>query len=75
MGLTNDIEKVSNNISCFGALLTPQGKYLFDFIIIKHKNGYFLDCEKNNIETIQEFFTTDVAKKIKNTKSEYMRIF
>ena len=50
--ITNDIEKVSNNISCFGALLTPQGKYLFDFIIIKHKNGYFLDCEKNNIEQL-----------------------
>ena len=27
-------------------------------------------ANKNNIETIQEFFTTDVAKKIKNTKSE-----
>jgi len=50
--ITNDVEKVSNNISCFGALLTPQGKYLFDFIIIKHKNGYFLDCEKKNIEQL-----------------------
>ena len=50
--ITNDIEKVSNNISCFGALLTPQGKYLFDFIIIKHKSGYFLDCEKKNIEQL-----------------------
>ena len=50
--ITNNIEKVSNNISCFGALLTPQGKYLFDFIIIKHKSGYFLDCEKKNIEQL-----------------------
>jgi len=50
--ITNDVEKVSNNISCFGALLTPQGKYLFDFIIIKHKSGYFLDCEKKNIEQL-----------------------
>ena len=51
--ITNDIEKVTNEMSCFAALLTPQGKYLFDFLIIKHKNGYFLDCEKKNIE---EFF-------------------
>jgi len=50
--ITNDINKVSNEYSCFGALLTPQGKYLFDFIISKHKSGYFLDCEKENIEAL-----------------------
>ncbi len=50
--VTNDIEKVSNKMSCFAALLTPQGKYLFDFLIIKHKSGYFLDCEKINIDQL-----------------------
>jgi len=50
--ITNDIEKVSNEMSCFAALLTPQGKYLFDFLIIKHKAGYFLDCEKSNIDEL-----------------------
>ena len=45
--ITNNIENVSENRSCFSALLTPQGKYLYDFIIIKHKLGYILDCEKN----------------------------
>jgi len=50
--ITNNVEKVSTNISCFGALLTSQGKYLFDFIIIKHKNGYLLDCEKKNIDQL-----------------------
>ena len=44
--VTNDINKVSDTSSCFASLLTPQGKYLFDFIIVKHKSGYFLDCEK-----------------------------
>jgi hypothetical protein len=39
-------------MSCFAALLTPQGKYLFDFLIIKHKSGYFLDCEKKNIDQL-----------------------
>ena len=48
--VSNDINKVTDNNSCFASLLTPQGKYLFDFIIIKHKNGFFLDCEKKNIE-------------------------
>ena len=44
--ITNDINKVNEFNSCFASILTPQGKYLFDFLIIKHKNGYFLDCEK-----------------------------
>ena len=50
--ITNDINKISEDISCFSALLTPQGKYLYDFIISKHKSGYFLDCEKENIEDL-----------------------
>mgnify|MGYP003327034635 CR=1 FL=1 len=29
--VTNDINKVSDTFSCFASLLTPQGKYLFDF--------------------------------------------
>tara|TARA_E500000331_G_scaffold306758_1_gene311271 strand:- start:479 stop:1366 length:888 start_codon:yes stop_codon:yes gene_type:complete len=50
--VTNDINKVSNTQSCFSSLLTPQGKYLFDFIIVKHKQGYFLDCELNQVESL-----------------------
>ena len=50
--ITNDIDKVNETNSCFASLLTPQGKYLFDFLIIKHKNGYFLDCEKIQIENL-----------------------
>ena len=47
--VTNDINKVTDTQSCFSSLLTPQGKYLFDFMIVKHKDGYFLDCELNQI--------------------------
>ena len=50
--ITNNIEKVNDEMSCFAALLTPQGKYLFDFLIVKHKTGYFLDCEKSNIDEL-----------------------
>ena len=55
--ITNDINKVSENNSCFSALLTPQGKYLFDFIISKHKTGFFLDCEKENINNLYKQLT------------------
>ena len=52
--VTNDINKVSDTSGCFASLLTPQGKYLFDFIIIRHKQGYFLDCEKNQIDQLND---------------------
>ena len=45
--ISNDINKVNDNNSCFASLLTPQGKFLFEFIIVKHKSGYFIDCEKS----------------------------
>tara|TARA_B100001029_G_C15035389_1_gene439779 strand:+ start:352 stop:1233 length:882 start_codon:yes stop_codon:yes gene_type:complete len=52
--ISNDLNKVTDNQSCFSYLLTPQGKYLFEFIIIKHKNGYFLDCPKYQIENLNK---------------------
>ena len=50
--ISNDINKVSDNSSCFASLLTPQGKFLYEFIVAKHKSGYFIDCEKSQSEEI-----------------------
>ena len=44
--ISNDINKVSDINSCFTSLLTPQGKFLYEFIIVKHKSGFIIDCEK-----------------------------
>ena len=48
--VSNDIEKVTENSSCFASLLTPQGKFLYEFILLKHKTGYLIDCEKSQSE-------------------------
>ena len=48
--ISNDIEKVTENSSCFASLLTPQGKFLYEFILLKHKTGYLIDCEKSQSE-------------------------
>ena len=45
--ISNDINKVNETNTCFASLLTPQGKFLYEFIIIKHKSGYLIDCEKS----------------------------
>ena len=50
--VSNDVNKVSDDSSCFASLLTPQGKFLYEFIIVKHKQGYFIDCEKSQSEEI-----------------------
>ncbi len=50
--VSNDINKITDTSSCFASLLTPQGKFLYEFIIVKHKQGYFIDCEKSQSEDI-----------------------
>ena len=50
--ISNDINKVSDVKTCFSSLLTPQGKFLYEFIIVKHKSGYILDCEKPQLEEL-----------------------
>ena len=48
--ISNNINKVSDTNSCFTSLLSPQGKFLYEFIIIKHKSGYIIDCEKPQVD-------------------------
>ena len=50
--ISNDINKVTDSSSCFASLLTPQGKFLFEFFIVKHKMGFFIDCEKSQTDEI-----------------------
>jgi folate-binding protein YgfZ len=50
--ISNDINKVDEKNSCFSSLLSPQGKFLFEFLIVQHKSGFFLDCEKDQIEDL-----------------------
>jgi len=52
--VTSDIEKVSSNSTLFSSILTPQGKYLFEFFVLKLKDSYLLECEKKS--------TTEVIK-------------
>jgi len=55
--ISNDINKVSDVNSSFSSLLTPQGKFLYEFIIVKHKSGYILDCEKPQAEELFKQFS------------------
>ena len=50
--VTNDLEKVTNSSTVFSSILTPQGKYLFDFFILKFDNNYLVECEKKSSKEI-----------------------
>ena len=50
--ISNDINKITDSSSCVASLLTPQGKFLYEFMILKHKQGYFIDCEKSQAESL-----------------------
>ena len=50
--VTSDIEKVTTSSTVFSSLLTPQGKYLFEFFVLKLKDSYLLECEKKSTTEI-----------------------
>jgi len=74
--VTNDIEKISDNFTSFSSILTPQGKYLYEFFVLKMDDGYLLECEKNSTSEIIKIFSfyklrskvnlIDVSKKYSN---------
>ena len=55
--ISNDINKVNDSNSCFSSLLTPQGKFLYEFIIVKHKSGYLIDCDKTQADGLFKQFS------------------
>ncbi len=47
--ISNDINRVGPAQAIYAALLTPQGKYLFDFFIAEHDGALLLETEKSRI--------------------------
>ncbi len=45
--ITNDVEKVEPDRAIYAALLTPQGKILFDFLIAEGDGALLIDCHRN----------------------------
>ena len=74
--ITNDIEKIADKLTLFSSIFTPQGKYLYEFFILKFEDGYLLECEKKVTSEIIKIFNfyklrakvnlIDVSKKYTN---------
>jgi folate-binding protein YgfZ len=44
--VSNDMRRVAPDRAIYAALLTPQGKYLFDFFIAEADGAFLIDCER-----------------------------
>jgi len=53
--LTNDVNKIKTNNLIFSSILSPQGKYLYEFFIIKYLDKYLIECEKDTAKEVADF--------------------
>ena len=52
--VTADILGLAEREARYAALLTPQGKILFDFFVLKTAEGYLLDCAASQLEELMK---------------------
>ena len=52
--VSNDVTRASDKQALYATLLTPQGKFLFDFFIVRSGETFFLDCEAERREAFIE---------------------
>ncbi|MCB1387061.1 MAG: folate-binding protein YgfZ [Nitratireductor sp.] len=55
--VTCDIDKLDAGDVAFGALLSPQGKILFDFFVIASLNGFILDVDRSMLDDLARRLT------------------
>ena len=73
--ITNDINIVNRDNSIFSGIFTPQGKYLYEFFIVKSNDGYFLDCSEEFVEELKVFlekYKLNSDVEIKDISGEYV---
>jgi len=73
--ISNNIKIVNASNSIFSGIFTAQGKYLYEFFIIKNNDGYFLDCDNTfTKELIKHLLKYKLRSKIeiKDLSSSYV---
>ncbi len=51
--VSNDVEKLAAGRAVYAALLTPQGKYLHDFIMVEEDEAIWLDAEADRLADLR----------------------
>ena len=50
--VSNDLDRLVHEPAVYAALLTPQGKYLFDFLVCRHGDALWLDVEAARLDDL-----------------------
>jgi tRNA-modifying protein YgfZ len=50
--VTNDVERVNESTPIYAALLTPQGKFLHDFLVVQLGDALLLDLEAERLQDL-----------------------
>ena len=50
--ITNDLEKINNEELFITTLLSPQGKILFDFFVVKNEDYFLIECSKKQLNDL-----------------------
>ncbi len=61
--LTNDINKIINKNVVYTALLSPQGKYLYDFFISYYNEKVYIECNVEETNDIKNIFSKYILRK------------
>ncbi|MCE3233399.1 MAG: Large exoprotein, partial [Rickettsiaceae bacterium] len=70
--ITNDINKVTENQAIYALMLTPQGKFLYDFFITLSGDTFLIDCNKARMsEIIKKLSMYKLRSDVKIEAAEY----
>ena len=73
--ITNDINIVNRENSIFSGIFTPQGKYLYEFFVIKSDDGYLLESSEelaSELKTFLEKYKLNSDVQINDISNKYV---
>ena len=73
--ITNDINIVDRENSIFSGIFTPQGKYLYEFFVIKSDDGYLLESSEElagELKTFLEKYKLNSDVQIDDISNKYV---
>ena len=74
--ISNDIDKASGDQMIYALLLTPQGKFLFDFFICEEEEGFLLETQKSQLdELIKKLTLYRLRAKVELNPEEKLKVW
>lgn len=55
--VSNDVTRATADTAVYATLLTPQGKFLHDFFVVRDEDGFLLDCEADRLDDLKRRLT------------------